>query len=332
MLKTRKTKMEKGITLIALIITIVVLLILAAVAIASITNDGVLSYAENATTQYNQAVKNEQDTLQGYVDYLNKHNGGAGLGEGSGSENESGSEDGSGEETRNWTQTGTTVTDGTTILAVGDSVKVQVGNGSAEAYSANGYSKWKVLGAENGKLLLLTVANVGEELLLGGKEGYNTVIAQLNDICDDYLNTTYADEARNIKVEDINRVTGFNPDSYEGYGEQYTYTSSNFEHPTKGTASETNPITETSTYYYYEPSSSAIGEAAYNLLFNYHYSLASSYVSAGPYGASFGLYNVYNGKVESGILWDAGIREYYQNMHFARAVVSLKSDVKVIKV
>ena len=39
MLKTRKTKMENGITLIALIITIVVLLILAAVAIASITKD-----------------------------------------------------------------------------------------------------------------------------------------------------------------------------------------------------------------------------------------------------------------------------------------------------
>ena len=70
----KKFKEEKGITLVALIITIVVLLILAAVAIASITNDGVLSYAENATTQYNQAVKNEQDTLQGYIDYLNKHN------------------------------------------------------------------------------------------------------------------------------------------------------------------------------------------------------------------------------------------------------------------
>ena len=44
----RKTKMEKGITLIALIITIVVLLILAATAISSITNDGVLQYAQNA--------------------------------------------------------------------------------------------------------------------------------------------------------------------------------------------------------------------------------------------------------------------------------------------
>ena len=81
----QKTKVQKGITLIALIITIVVLLILAAVAIANITNDGVLSYAENAAIQYNQAVKNEKDILQGYVDYLNKHNGGFGSGNGEGS-------------------------------------------------------------------------------------------------------------------------------------------------------------------------------------------------------------------------------------------------------
>ena len=67
----KKTKMEKGITLIALIITIVVLLILAVVAISAIQNDGILSYAQNAANSYNQATKNEQDILQGYMNYLN---------------------------------------------------------------------------------------------------------------------------------------------------------------------------------------------------------------------------------------------------------------------
>ena len=71
-----KTKAQKGITLIALIITIVVLLILAAVAISSITNDGILSYAQNAAKDYNQAVKNEQSMLQEYEDYLTGINGG----------------------------------------------------------------------------------------------------------------------------------------------------------------------------------------------------------------------------------------------------------------
>jgi len=72
----RKTKMEKGITLIALIITIVVLLILAAVAISSIQNDGILSHAIGAGEQYNNAVANEQEVLGSYMNFLN--NGGLG--------------------------------------------------------------------------------------------------------------------------------------------------------------------------------------------------------------------------------------------------------------
>ena len=71
----RKTRAKKGITLIALIITIVVLLILAAVAISSITNDGILSYAQNAAKEYNQSVQNEQERLNQYTNFLqNKSN------------------------------------------------------------------------------------------------------------------------------------------------------------------------------------------------------------------------------------------------------------------
>ena len=66
----KKTKMEKGITLVALIITIVILLILAAVAIAAIQNENILSHANNAALKYNQAVQNEQDILGGYLDLL----------------------------------------------------------------------------------------------------------------------------------------------------------------------------------------------------------------------------------------------------------------------
>jgi len=65
------TKEQKGITLIALIITIVVLLILAAVAISSITNDGILHYAQNAADSWNKAAQNEAGILDGYLGYLN---------------------------------------------------------------------------------------------------------------------------------------------------------------------------------------------------------------------------------------------------------------------
>ena len=73
----KRTKEQKGITLIALIITIVVLLILAVVAINSITNEGIMSHAGNTASTYNEAVKNEQQQLQNYLDYLDKNNSGS---------------------------------------------------------------------------------------------------------------------------------------------------------------------------------------------------------------------------------------------------------------
>lgn len=66
----KKTKMEKGITLIALIITIIVLLILAVVTIGAITNSdgGIFSYAQESkfkteVRQYQEYVQNEKADL-----------------------------------------------------------------------------------------------------------------------------------------------------------------------------------------------------------------------------------------------------------------------------
>jgi len=67
----KRTKEQRGITLIALIITIVVLLILAAVAISSIQNDGILHYAQNAADSWNKAAQNEAGILDSYLEYLN---------------------------------------------------------------------------------------------------------------------------------------------------------------------------------------------------------------------------------------------------------------------
>ena len=63
-------KSQRGITLIALIITIVVLLILAVVAIKAVQGDGIIAYAQNASTDYNQAQKEENDILQTYLTKL----------------------------------------------------------------------------------------------------------------------------------------------------------------------------------------------------------------------------------------------------------------------
>ena len=66
----RKTRIEKGITLMALIITIVVLLVLATVAISSIQNDGIISKAQDVANKFNQAQTNEQGILDEYLSYL----------------------------------------------------------------------------------------------------------------------------------------------------------------------------------------------------------------------------------------------------------------------
>ena len=67
----KKSKAQKGITLVALIITIVILLILAAVAIDAIQNENILSHVKNATEKYNQAVQKEQEMLNEYTNFLN---------------------------------------------------------------------------------------------------------------------------------------------------------------------------------------------------------------------------------------------------------------------
>ena len=74
MLKLRKNKGEKGITLIALIVTIIVLLILAGVSIAMLTGDnGILNQAQKAKNETKEAAKEENEILSGYEDKLNEY-------------------------------------------------------------------------------------------------------------------------------------------------------------------------------------------------------------------------------------------------------------------
>lgn len=72
----RKTKMQKGITLIGLIVTIVILIILAFVAITAIDNSDILIRANDASILYGEGVKNQTNTLLEHGntigDYYNK--------------------------------------------------------------------------------------------------------------------------------------------------------------------------------------------------------------------------------------------------------------------
>ena len=66
-------KKENGITLIALIVTIIVLLILAGVSIAMLTGDnGILSQAQNAKKETEEAERNEKLDLLKQEDLINE--------------------------------------------------------------------------------------------------------------------------------------------------------------------------------------------------------------------------------------------------------------------
>ena len=72
MVRKNKRK-ERGITLIALIVTIIVLLILAGVSIAMLTGDnGILSQAQNAKKETEEAERNEKLDLLKQEDLINE--------------------------------------------------------------------------------------------------------------------------------------------------------------------------------------------------------------------------------------------------------------------
>ena len=66
----KKTKTQKGITLIALIITIVVLMILAVVTINSVKDGGIITHAQDAADKYNKAQTDEMTALDKYAEQI----------------------------------------------------------------------------------------------------------------------------------------------------------------------------------------------------------------------------------------------------------------------
>ena len=146
MYKMKRTKTQKGITLIALIITIIVLLILAVVAIGTLQNTGIITHAQNARDEYEKAQTNEQAKLEEYLGEIESN-----------IPNKSGTV---GKWVQNKTSVERTNEDGTiTKLTVGAVVGEDV-TVNGELPTLYGGNKWAVLGAENGKLLLTTTKNI----------------------------------------------------------------------------------------------------------------------------------------------------------------------------
>lgn len=215
MLNRRKS--DTGVTLIALVITIAVLLILAGVSITEITDgNGIWSkgneIAENANSTIEEGTQQLNDMTNKLDEVMNPW-------------------------VQNKTVVSKTTKNGTKNLNVGENYEYDCG--------VDGYTgEWKVLGAENGKLLIMSTVDVGT-LTLSGKEGYNTGISQLNEMCE-----KYGTNGRSITVDDINRVTGYDPTN-TGNGAKYevgnTYEYGNTVTYKLSGATSANGATNTST-------------------------------------------------------------------------------------
>ena len=78
--------------------------------------------------------------------------------------------------------------------------------------------KWRVLGIEDGQLLLVSETNIIDEFTMSGTD--QNWIGKVNESCLPYGKGLYVDEVRSINVDDVNRVTGYNPDR-SGTGAPY---------------------------------------------------------------------------------------------------------------
>lgn len=218
-------KDNKGITLIVVVVTIILLLILAGVTIYILLSGDIVDNAGEAADVTYESTKNEENAIEHYTRYINN-------------------------EVGVFTQDKTTVTkknkDGTvTPINVGDVVQPSnssnnnnnnnnnQGNGGNNSNNIKG---WKVLGADNGRLLLMSDENVPDAhgnrtVTLSGQDGFKNGVNILNEYCKQNAKAFGSDDVRCMTADDINRITGYDPEVtgwYPGfimaYGNEVTYT------------------------------------------------------------------------------------------------------------
>ncbi len=252
---------EKGITLIALVITIIVLLILAGVAIAMLSGEnGILRKAAEAKTKTDEAQTNETKDLQA-LEYLLKKNTGERCWQYKKDSNgrktivtdgtvelpigtyinyNAAATDAKGETIveRKITSTGGSPTDtGTDNYYKANEKTVTEGNGyGAQEYSNKATTNgWRVLGVDEktGELLIISTDPVkttgNADFYLRGIAGYNYGEQELNKVCSIFGSGYGATGARSVNVDDINKITGYNPNNVGKYDPEQKTTGTKYQ-------------------------------------------------------------------------------------------------------
>ena len=136
-----------------------------------------------------------------------------------------------------WTQTGYEITNGEITVKVGDYVlNYDEGTGSTQIETTeSGHTEqqtlatedlgWRILGiGENGGLEVISDNPTTATVTLSGETGYLNAEEVLNTACNElYGKGQYAERARSLNVEDINKLVNYDPETYSGYGNLYKY-------------------------------------------------------------------------------------------------------------
>lgn len=115
-----------------------------------------------------------------------------------------------------WVLEGSTITKGNQSFQIGDYYEYDETDGGKISDLKD--VKWKVMGVEDGNLLILSTSDVAT-LTLGktdnleiSQNDYINGITKMNDLTNKYGNGNGAINARSVTFEDINKITGYNPD------------------------------------------------------------------------------------------------------------------------
>lgn len=383
---------EKGITLVALIITVIILLILAVISIKAVKDGGILNKTQVVKKVYSEAEEAEKIKLaisQAMIDgkgiinreplekaltqqfkndfkITNETNEFFKVKIESSNRIYTVNKNGKIESTvEDWriNEDGS-YTKGNQTIKIGDKVNYSIPDGK----TYNG--EWRILGVEDGQVKLVATANITDKKLNGSDEtlgrwdeetsSYKNAEKALDDECLMCLNTDQATGVRSIKVEDIDKITGYDKTNYgKGeifqYGNKVTYKFENGKIKYKTNSEEYIETTETlfrkpqagvrenitsaydviSTAYTYnvytESNLNDKNSNVYKMLFgvgDQKYWLASSFVYADKGHANFGMRYIINASVSKDVQWYSAGGEG-KNEFGVRPVVYLKSNIKL---
>ena len=232
---------KKGISLIVLVITIIVMIILAAAIIISLNNTGIIGNANKAVDETNEKTVQEIANLAWGEAYANgarsvtdlKSAVEKALSDNNVDTNKYGIEVTENGVTIGWKQTvDRKVIKGDKVLEIGDVVNYHDAAGASKTESYTG--GWQVLGAENGKIKLLSTKGVGDVIDILAAENkdeakrYPTIVNELNEKCKPYGTGNGASYARSINIDDVDSLTGYSKNTYGAgtineYGNTVTY-------------------------------------------------------------------------------------------------------------